>query len=316
MVSDAIRDENGRFKVSSFIPAGESQSMASDFNEELSVIYVDDEADLPLPIKIRQDIYSSAQNFAIIRFDVANPTPEPLNHLAIGFFCDFDIERNSDQIGFDSLMGMYYQYNSALGLYIGMAGVSANEFSFTAATNPTDGKKGFTKSEKYQMADASGINIEENGAADWHCTISRSADNIGAFGRVKMAVVVAAAGSLPELRELVQTGMDEYGLFLDIDEDWLALPEKLELEQNYPNPFNPRTTIRFSLNSAQRVTLNVYNVTGQVVCTLMDDQVQAGQHSVVWDGQNYRGESVASGIYFYRLTAGNETRSKKMMLLK
>ncbi len=95
-----------------------------------------------------------------------------------------------------------------------------------------------------------------------------------------------------------------------------SLPEGFELHQNYPNPFNPSTTISFSLPEAQEVTLEVYNVQGQLVATLINDYLSAGSHSVEWNSTDDGGATVASGIYFYRLTAGELTSTKKMSLVK
>ena len=89
------------------------------------------------------------------------------------------------------------------------------------------------------------------------------------------------------------------------------LPREFSLGQNYPNPFNPTTEINFALPTACDVTLEIYNITGQRVTTLVDSYLEAGQHSVLWDAS-----SNASGVYFYRLTAGEFTETKKMMLLK
>jgi len=94
------------------------------------------------------------------------------------------------------------------------------------------------------------------------------------------------------------------------------LPEGFELAQNYPNPFNPTTTIDFSLPEAQHVTLEVVNIQGQVVRTLVDDVRNAGDHSVEWDATSDNGNRVASGVYFYRLSAGDHVASRKMTLLK
>ena len=95
-----------------------------------------------------------------------------------------------------------------------------------------------------------------------------------------------------------------------------ALPEAYLLDQNFPNPFNPTTEIRFSLPKSALVKLEVFNVLGQQVAILVDNYMGAGLHSVVWDGKNSSGSSVASGIYLYRLTAGDFTEVKKMSLLK
>ena len=83
------------------------------------------------------------------------------------------------------------------------------------------------------------------------------------------------------------------------------------LAQNYPNPFNPTTTINFMLKKAGPVELVIYNIQGQKVATLVDAKMKAGTHSVTWNGSN-----LASGVYFYKLTSGDFTNVKKMMLLK
>lgn len=94
------------------------------------------------------------------------------------------------------------------------------------------------------------------------------------------------------------------------------LPNSFELYQNYPNPFNPSTTIAFSLNSANKVKLTVYNIVGQKIITLVDGMLEAGEHKVDWNGTNEFNQPVASGIYLYRLETTNNSSSKKMMLLK
>ncbi len=88
------------------------------------------------------------------------------------------------------------------------------------------------------------------------------------------------------------------------------------LQQNFPNPFNPTATIRFEIARPQHVRLNIYDIRGRLVRTLVDELRQANSYEVVWDGTNNRGGAVASGVYFYRMTAGGFVQTHKMMLLK
>jgi hypothetical protein len=90
----------------------------------------------------------------------------------------------------------------------------------------------------------------------------------------------------------------------------------LALDQNRPNPFNPSTEIRFSLPKRCSVRLDVYDAAGRLVRVLQDGAMTAGRHSIVWDGTNDAGRAVGSGVYFYRLRAGKEAVSKKMVLLR
>ena len=91
---------------------------------------------------------------------------------------------------------------------------------------------------------------------------------------------------------------------------------RFALSQNYPNPFNPSTTIDFSVEENGPVSLRIYNISGSLVTTLIDQVMVPGAHSTEWNGRDSHGISVASGIYFYRLTAGNRTLTKKMVLLQ
>lgn len=108
-------------------------------------------------------------------------------------------------------------------------------------------------------------------------------------------------------------GTEEYGpVLLRVD-----APAIFSLQQNAPNPFNPATTIRFELPNPTQVTLVVYNLLGQEVIRLLDNTAfQAGYHEVQWNGRNITGRSTASGIYVYRIEAGDFVQAKKMLLLK
>ncbi len=88
------------------------------------------------------------------------------------------------------------------------------------------------------------------------------------------------------------------------------------LESNFPNPFNPVTTIEFSISRDSHVDLIIYDVSGRLIRTLLDDFKKMGNYSIKWNGRDKRNRPVASGVYFYRLKTGNFTKSKKMVLLR
>ena len=94
-------------------------------------------------------------------------------------------------------------------------------------------------------------------------------------------------------------------------------PAAYRLYPNYPNPFNPRTTIRFDLPEPSRATLRIYGVAGQLVRVLVDgEMMDATSHWIDWDGRDGGGQPVASGVYFYRLTAGRFTEARRLVLLR
>jgi hypothetical protein len=110
-----------------------------------------------------------------------------------------------------------------------------------------------------------------------------------------------------------------------------SLPNSFELSQNYPNPFNPSTTIEFTVgklhergSGTERVTLTIYDLLGREVRTLVNQQMPYGRHRVHWDGTNDHGQAVGSGVYTYRLQAGDPSmgsgqryvQSRKMVLIR
>lgn len=96
----------------------------------------------------------------------------------------------------------------------------------------------------------------------------------------------------------------------------------LALRQNRPNPFGPATTIRYSISEPCRVKIGIYNLLGQVVCTLVDEKRTPGEYAVTWAGRNSQGQTMDSGVYFYRLSAsppsgkaGGRVITRKMLYM-
>jgi hypothetical protein len=96
----------------------------------------------------------------------------------------------------------------------------------------------------------------------------------------------------------------------------LETPFEFTLHQNYPNPFNANTVISFSLDGSEQTTVAIYNILGQKIATPINEFMDAGNHSFIWDGRNNSGSQVASGIYFYTIQSGDRLDSKKMLLLR
>lgn len=94
------------------------------------------------------------------------------------------------------------------------------------------------------------------------------------------------------------------------------VPLDYVLEQNYPNPFNPETTIRYQLGKRSRVVVEIYNMLGGKIRTLVNENKNTGSHSVAWNGMNEAGRPVAGGVYFYRIKADEFTAAKKMVLIR
>jgi hypothetical protein len=162
------------------------------------------------------------------------------------------------------------------------------------------------------LADAKFVNVYRSSgrSGDFVVLTTVNAPDNGKFTFVDNAV---SSGGTYRYKIGVIEGDNEY--FSPVAN--ITMPgAKIELSQNVPNPFNPQTTIRFTLPASDRVSLAIYNASGQLVKTLVEGVQPAGSHDFVWDGHDAKGASVSSGVYFYRLTAGKFNQTKKMVLLK
>ncbi|HEQ99133.1 MAG TPA: T9SS type A sorting domain-containing protein [candidate division Zixibacteria bacterium] len=121
-----------------------------------------------------------------------------------------------------------------------------------------------------------------------------------------------------KLVNAVLSGTDGFDMNVTINSRKVEgeVPRHFALQQNFPNPFNPETEISYSIPEGCNVTLDIYNIKGQNVATLVEGYKDAGSYAVKWDSRGADGHQVASGIYFYRLTAGEFTKTVKMVLMK
>ena len=100
------------------------------------------------------------------------------------------------------------------------------------------------------------------------------------------------------------------------DDDGTIFPVRTALESNFPNPFNPETMIRFAISANTMVVIDIFNIRGQMIRTLVNDFFDRGFHSVVWDGNDGNGNPMSSGIYFYRMTTNEYASVRRMLLIK
>ena len=115
---------------------------------------------------------------------------------------------------------------------------------------------------------------------------------------------------------LGQVVLNEGQIGVQIEEKQTSYPDTYRLFQNFPNPFNPETTIRYYLPSSSPLTLTIYNLSGQLIRTLVDGHRSAGSHSVVWDSTDDTSNAVASGVFLYRLEADGFVQIRKLILMR
>lgn len=147
-----------------------------------------------------------------------------------------------------------------------------------------------------------------------------------AGGGCKPVVTSETIAFLKSLKSYLS--VEDFARFMALVKAQVQVPVEYSLSQNYPNPFNPTTDIRYQIPDVRykmqdarskipiHTSLKIYNILGQEVITLVDEAKEAGYYTVAWDGRDSSGREVSSGIYFYRLKAGDFTATKKMALLK
>ncbi|MBD3226242.1 MAG: T9SS type A sorting domain-containing protein [Caldithrix sp.] len=112
------------------------------------------------------------------------------------------------------------------------------------------------------------------------------------------------------------TPKDSTATAIDREKNLAEIPNRYSLAQNYPNPFNPTTEIKFSIGRHEKVSLVVYNILGQEVRTLINDDMVPGEHKIAWNGTDDSGRRVATGVYIYKLKTDNFSKVKKMVFMK
>jgi len=177
---------------------------------------------------------------------------------------------------------------------------SAGEMQ-SVAVGPDHIVDGHLTSEARAALEAQGFTVQENIDSDGatHVTLVKSVNGEDQTIELKFKNDGAA-----QVDEAAKDATDD------------LLPEGYGLSQNYPNPFNPITQIEYSLPSAQHVSIEIYNINGQRVRTLVDETMGPGSHIVQWDATDDHGSQVASGVYLYRFSAGEVTQTKKMSFVK
>ncbi len=151
--------------------------------------------------------------------------------------------------------------------------------------------------------------------------LTDSSSNLSYSWISKNDFVVAEITSQDEETNLNFTDAASFGRLVSTttgvaERDASIMPAMFTLEQNYPNPFNPATQIAFQLQSSGLVEMTIYNLLGEKVRTLLSAPMSAGSHTVTWNGRDEQGNSLASGIYLYRLKVGGVEQMKRMALVK
>jgi hypothetical protein len=317
-VSSAIRDSAGRLRSSDFVPTSALNSVAgTPQDQRFKARFVDARSAIPIPITVSQETIVqntvAASDVLLFRYHLVNSSPDKLTGLRFGFLSDFDLG-NADSVGYETGLNLMWQSCPA-GPFVGIVGLK-NITSFKSLAN-VGGKTGLSRSKLFDLISRSGIDASSSvTASDQMVLVSTPSFDLYSGDSTEVAFALVAADNLADLFSRAAEAQIIYMSPTDVDDPDKTLPSQFALDQNYPNPFNPSTTISFSLAEPSQVKLSIFNVLGQEVRTISDARMDAGNHSVEWDGRDGRGNEAASGVYLYRLTTNSNSQTKKMVLVR
>jgi len=299
-------------------------------DEESIAAFADTRSNTPMNVHVTQESFadSTAPNddFVLIRYTIENQGSSTLENFHFGFFFDWDIDPNNDNsltknnAGYDIARKMGYVFFQAN--YAGVKFLTEGDMSYRAIdNNGTDFSvnDGFSDDEKWQ-AISTGIQTISKNNADVSHVIAAGPFTIQPNNFIEVGIALIGGVGITDLRANADAAQNLWGgLFPTVvaENPGPAVPSKFSLKPNYPNPFNPSTSIQYEIARNVAVELTVFNLLGQKIRTLVNENKVAGFYAVNWDGKNDRGLPVSSGVYLYELKAGKDFKQvQKMLLLK
>ncbi len=293
---------------------------SGDFDQISTSMLNDQTAATPYGVDIEVSSYSNTgDNFVFIRYGYTNTTSSDLVDFHAGIFIDWDVDGNT----YTTNLGGYamdeylvYQYDTGGSpYYYGIACINGMDGGRISSFFPSDEAGGRTEAWSYLST------TEASNPTDPADYRAFQGTNLGTIapGETKYATFAVVAGDqLIDVRANANAAFvkaNDVGftdITLDVNGDMDVIPETFTVDQNYPNPFNPETIIQFGLPAEMNVDLRVYDILGREVSKLIvNETMKAGTYKVSFDGRN-----LASGTYVYRIVAGDNVTTKKMMLLK
>ncbi|MBI3765159.1 MAG: S8 family peptidase, partial [Ignavibacteriales bacterium] len=321
---NVIRNNSGTqdadFSSSQIYNLGTPDSISSP-HQHGSTIFTDSLAPSTnkLGLKVYMDSYAFVtapdNNYVLVRYVMRNTSASTISGLYIGLFFDWDMQPNyaTNKTDYDTSRGLGYAWdNGAVNpIYCGaraLSGAAGYRGLINSASNPLD----LSRTSKWAWL--SGGIVTTNVQEDIHFVLSSGPFAIASGATQMVGFAIVGGTDLTNLQanaDAAQAKWNKLLPVLGVGEQPMGVPTVYSLSQNYPNPFNPSTHIRYELPKTSVVSLKVFDVLGREVGTLVNGEQTAGRYTVPFDGSR-----LASGLYFYRLVAGEYTAMKKLMLIK
>ncbi|MBI4546346.1 MAG: S8 family serine peptidase [Ignavibacteriae bacterium] len=257
-----------------------------------------------LGVRISQRSYAYTtpfdSDYVIVRLDVKNGSASPITNAYVGIYADWDVGRyDRNLLGYDAGRRLGYEWDSVGSNYYGVCLVyPLTAASYRAVNNPAYIYDGFSEANKYAFLSQGFVLTQGSPVDDWSMILSAGPYTINVGDSVTVGFAFIGGVDLLDLQGNADAAKAIWPLILDAEEEREGIPRTYALHQNYPNPFNPTTSITYDLPQASIVSVKVFDVLGRKVAVLIDGEQTAGRHSM-----QFNASSLASGMYFYRITA-------------
>ncbi len=263
------------------------------------------------------------KNFLIVSFEISDYTgADQDGYFSMEVIPQIDQAYGDEFVDYDATNEMGYIFKTSS--YVGTKLLSQAPYSFRAAQY-SDYSQGnvFPDTALWtQITEPANSTFPFSPGSDGSACFLNAGDfTIPANGSVKLYAALAFGSSLGDLQTHMTEAQNVYDQsFVSISPESENIPDGFSLGANYPNPFNPSTTIPFALPAAADVRIEIFNVLGQPVRTLLDEKRAAGEHMITWNGRDNNGRAVESGLYLYRVRVsdanGTASQVRKMLLTK
>lgn len=265
---------------------------------------------------------SPYDNFIILRTILTNNSGADINNLYTGWFLDVDLDDtdyDDDIVAYDAANKFIFAYDmnaDPFKYYTGAALLTSQTqhifaIDNTADNNGIDISSGFTKAQKWSIL-SGGVSKTSAGPSDISFLISAGPINISAGSYQNVAYVLAVGQSASDLKTIIANARIKYASIPnDAAIETKEVPGNYSLSQNFPNPFLSFTKIMYDLPKDDHVKIKVYDVLGRELTVLADENVAAGKHFVLFNGNRF-----PSGVYFYQMETSSFRQVKKMVIIK
>lgn len=261
-------------------------------------------------------------HYIILAYKIVSQLGNPINNLHIGLFADWDVGASGansgvNQPGFAADLSIGYVYDPATSLYAGTMVLGEDAAHYKSIHNADDIYDGYTDTEKWGHLSGGIQDISKTTPADYSNFIGIGPKTLNAGDTLLVGFAMVAGASLDELRTGGVNALSKWNELIigtsvnDINPN----PLSFQLDANYPNPFNPSTIIGYTIADKCHVTLVVHDILGREIVKLVDKEQSPGKFQIQWDGLS-NGLRAPSGVYFYRLQAGEFEQVRKMVMLQ